>query len=227
MFPYPSRLSQPVVIPHGKIRATLQNVATFRQSEQPRHHGHIHPHGHATARLSRSFAATLSRDEAVRGGKLDEIELGAHLHDIGKYLIPESILLKPGPLTAAERATVAFHPAFGAYILSGLPGVTETVYRIVLCHHERWDGGGYPEGLSGSRIPFAARLVAVCDVYTSLRARRTYKHSLSRREAVAAMEEMAGRELDPDMVQDFFRYIQPGQRRHRGNDRGDAGLRSI
>ena len=209
MFPYPPRLPQPV-IPHRKIRALLlQAVTTFRQSEQPRHYGHIHPHSHATAQLSRSFAAALMRDDTARDGKLDEIELGAHFHDVGKYLIPESILLKPGPLTAEERATVSSHPAFGARLLSGLPGMTETVYRTVLCHHERWDGAGYPDGLSGSRIPFAARLVAVCDVYTSLRSRRAYKPSLSRSDAAATMEGMAGSELDPDLVQDFFRLILP------------------
>lgn len=224
MSTYPSKMSQSVAISRRKIRALLQTVATFRQNEQPGHYGHIHPHGYATAKLSRSFAAALMHDDTARGHKLDEIQLGAHLHDIGKYLIPESILLKPGPLNAEERTTISLHPAYGAYILSGLPGMTETVHRTVLCHHERWDGEGYPNGLSGKRIPFAARLVAVCDVYTSLRARRAYKPSLARRDAVAAMKVMAGRELDPDMVEDFFRLILPELRPGHA-ECGEAGFR--
>ena len=227
MLPSHARPSQPVAVHRRKIRALLQTVATFRQSEQPRHYGHIYPHSYSTARLSRSFAAALMPDGTAGGGRLDEIELGAHFHDIGKYLIPASILLKPGPLTAEERATISLHPAFGAYILSGLSGLTETVHRTVLCHHERWDGEGYPEGLSGNRIPFTARLVAVCDVYTSLRARRPYKPPLSRPEAVATMEVMAGRELDPCLVQDFFRLILPDRRQGRADDHADAGLRTF
>jgi HD-GYP domain-containing protein (c-di-GMP phosphodiesterase class II) len=208
MSPYSSWLYGAIVaLQRRTTRDLLRAAATFRRSEQPEMYGHVHPHGHATAKLSRAFAAALARRRAVTARALEEIELGAYLHDIGKYLIPASVLLKPGPLSAQERATVSLHPAYGADIISGLDGVTDTVYSVVLCHHERWDGEGYPGGLCGTRIPFAARLVAVCDVYTSLRARRPYKPSLSRREAATTMEEMAGRELDPDMVLDFVRLI--------------------
>jgi two-component system, response regulator RpfG len=209
MLPYPSLSPRAVTISRRGIRALLQTAAAFRKSEQPGHHGHIYPHSYATAKLSRSFAAALTRAGQARAGSLDEIEIGAHFHDVGKYLVPESILLKPGPLDAEERAIISSHPAFGARLLSGLPGMTGTICHTVLCHHERWDGEGYPDGLSGSRIPFAARVVAVCDVYTSLRARRAYKPPLSVRAAAATMEGMAGRELDPRMVEDFFRLILP------------------
>jgi HD-GYP domain-containing protein (c-di-GMP phosphodiesterase class II) len=80
------------------------------------------------------------------------------------------------------------------------------VRHAVLYHHERWDGDGYPEGLTGRRIPLVARIVAVADVYTSLRARRAYKPTLTRREAAAEMVRMAGRELDPDLTRDFLRW---------------------
>ena len=191
------------------VRDFLRAAATFRRSEQPETYGHVHPHGHATAKLSRTFAAALARGRVADRRALDEVELGAYLHDIGKYLIPASVLLKPGPLSPEERASVSLHPAYGADIISDLACVTETVYRVVLCHHERWDGEGYPAGLAGASIPFAARLVAVCDVYTSLRARRSYKPPLSRLEAAGVMEEMAGRELDPDITQDFVRLLVP------------------
>jgi HD-GYP domain-containing protein (c-di-GMP phosphodiesterase class II) len=88
-----------------------------------------------------------------------------------------------------------------------MASITETVWRVVLYHHERWDGGGYPEGLQGTRIPLAARLVAIADVYTSLRARRSYKPTLTKREAAAEMEAMAGRELDPDLTRDFLKFV--------------------
>jgi HD-GYP domain-containing protein (c-di-GMP phosphodiesterase class II) len=182
------------------------------RDERPRLYRHVHPHGHATARLARSFAAALGR-AVVGATTLDEIELGAHLHDFGKYLIAESILLKPGPLDEEERAAVSLHPVYGAYLLARLPAVTEAVRRAVLYHHERWDGEGYPEGLAGRRIPLAARIVSVADVYTSLRARRAYKPTLGRGEAAAVMEEMAGRELDPDMTRDFLRFVRACERR--------------
>lgn len=184
----------------------LRALATFRQDEQPEWFAHIHPHGHATARLARRFAAAC--DKVTRGATLDEIEFGAHVHDIGKYLISKAILLKPGPLDAEERAVISNHPEYGARILYKLSFVTAVIHRIVLYHHERWDGVGYPEGLSGGAIPLAARVVAVADVYTSLRARRSYKPTRTRAEACAVLEEMAGRELDPHLVEDFLVFVK-------------------
>jgi HD-GYP domain-containing protein (c-di-GMP phosphodiesterase class II) len=194
----------------GEIRPAIQTLllaaSALGRDERPRLYRHVHPHGHATARLARSFAVAIGC-AAAGAPTLDEIELGGHLHDFGKYLIAESILLKPGPLTEAERAAVSFHPVYGAQLLSGLPAITEAVRQVVLYHHERWDGEGYPEGLKGRRIPLAARLVSVADVYTSLRARRAYKPTLGRREAASEMELMAGRELDPDLTQDFLTFV--------------------
>jgi HD-GYP domain-containing protein (c-di-GMP phosphodiesterase class II) len=186
------------------IQPLLLAAASLGRDEQPKLYRHVHPHGHATASIARAFAAVSGRAGAPM---LDEIELGAHLHDLGKYLIAESIILKPGPLTDEERAAVSYHPVYGAQLLSGLTAVTEVVRQVVLYHHERWDGEGYPEGLAGRRIPLAARIVAVADVYTSLRARRAYKPTLGRREAAAALKKMAGHELDPEMTQDFLRFI--------------------
>src|ERR1044071_2806187 len=140
------------------VQALLRAAAELGREEQPRLYRHVHPHGHATARLARSFAAAVCARASVH--TLDEIELGAHLHDFGKYLIAESILLKPGPLTRDERHAVSFHPVYGAYVLRGLSAVTQAVMRIVLYHHECWNGGGYPEGMTGTRIPLEARIVA-------------------------------------------------------------------
>ena len=201
MSPFITRWRAPAGAGNPAIKALLLAAASLGRDARPRLYRHVHPHGHATARLARSFAA------AVGAPALDEIELGAHLHDIGKYLIAESIILKPGPLGEEERAAISFHPVYGAHLLASLPAVTEAVRQVVLYHHERWDGEGYPDGLKGRRIPIAARLVSVADVYTSLRARRSYKPTLGRREAAAEMERMAGRELDPDMTLDFLKFI--------------------
>ncbi|MBV9928860.1 MAG: HD domain-containing protein [Acidobacteria bacterium] len=186
-------------------RALLRAAAELGRDEQPRLYRHVYSHGHATAMLARSFAADIGADSDAH--TLDEIELGAHLHDFGKYLIAESILLKRGPLTSDERHAVSFHPIYGAHVLRGLPAVTQAVRRIVLHHHEGWDGSGYPEGMKGTHIPLEARIVAVVDVYTSLRARRAYKPALSRPEAAAEMIAMAGRELDPNLTEDFLRFV--------------------
>src|ERR1043165_624648 len=97
-------------------------LAVFRQVEQPEWFAHIYPHGHATARLARRFVAACPR--VARGPTLDEIEFGAYVHDIGKYVISKAILLKPGPLDEAERVLMSSHPAYGVQILGGLPFLT-------------------------------------------------------------------------------------------------------
>jgi len=189
---------------------TLPNLllafATFRQKVQPEWFAHIHSHGHATARLARSFTA--ARVKTASKATLDEIEFGAYMHDIGKYLIPREILFKPGPLTESEREVMSLHPIHGVEILRVLPYITPTITQIVLYHHERWNGMGYPDGLAGTGIPFAARLVSVVDIYTSLRARRTYKSSLTRSGACALLRKMAGHELDPSLVHDFVSLVE-------------------
>jgi putative two-component system response regulator len=130
------------------------------------------------------------------------------MHDIGKYFIASSILLKPGALDEEERAIVSLHSVYGATVISKLPGVTEAIRYVVLHHHERWDGNGYPEGLAGTAIPLAARIVSIVDVYTSLRAKRSYKPSLTKRQAFDSLIEMAEHELDPYMVEDFLRLVK-------------------
>jgi HD-GYP domain-containing protein (c-di-GMP phosphodiesterase class II) len=189
---------------------TLQHLllafATFRQKVQPEWFAHIHSHGHASARLARSFTAACVK--TVSKTTLDEIEFGAYLHDIGKYLIPKEILFKPGPLEEEERAIITAHPVHGVEILRALPYITTTITDTVLYHHERWDGAGYPEGLAGIAIPLETRIVSVVDVYTSLRARRSYKPAQTRSGACESLRAMAGHELDPSLVHDFLSLVE-------------------
>jgi HD-GYP domain-containing protein (c-di-GMP phosphodiesterase class II) len=205
MLPYvPSGRS---VTPAGHLatQIVVRAAAMLGQEEQPEVYRHVQPHGQATAIMVRAFAAAI-RYRGVQS--LDELELGAHLHDFGKYLIPKSLLLKPGPLSTTERTVISRHPIYGYEVLSGLTAITDGVRQVVLHHHERWDGSGYPEGLQGTRIPLAARLVSIADVYTSLRARRSYKPTLTKREAAAEMELMAGSALDPDLTCAFLKFVE-------------------
>jgi HD-GYP domain-containing protein (c-di-GMP phosphodiesterase class II) len=191
---------------HQTWSDTLRALKVVGRNLEPSIFAHFQPHAHATARLARRFAAYL-----FGGGKhrnwLDEIEYGAYMHDVGKYFIAPEILLKPGLLDDEERAVISLHSVYGALAISKLPGVTNIIHGMALRHHEHWDGSGYPDGLAGPSAPLEARIVAVADVYISLRAKRSYKPSLGKEEAFATLQKMAGRELDPSLVEDFLRVF--------------------
>jgi putative two-component system response regulator len=132
------------------------------------------------------------------------IQRTAPLHDIGKIAIPDSILLKPGRLTEEEFEVIKTHAALGARVLAG--GGSEllsTAEAIARHHHERWDGGGYPYGLVGEKIPVAARIVRVADVYDVLVHERPYRESLSTDAAAEEIARGAGSEFDPVAVEVF------------------------
>lgn len=191
----------------GSLREVRKIITLVGRKTQPEIFAHVQPHAHATANLTRRFASACGC--AGRGNMpgLEEMEVGAYVHDVGKYFIAPSLLLKPGELDEEERGAVSLHSALGATVISKIPSMTETIRLTVLHHHEHWDGSGYPDGLSGIRIPPAARLISVVDVYTSLRSRRSYKPTLTKLEAFDTLKAMAGRELDPYMVEDFVHLV--------------------
>lgn len=196
-------------------RIALRAAAVGRNTH-PATFAHVQPHAHATASLAARFVAALDGQRGRRLLPAAEIEFAARLHDIGKYFISTSILLKPGALDDEERIVMSLHPVYGAIIVEKLHGMTDTIYRAVLHHHEHWEGSGYPEGLAGTCIPLAARIVSIADVYTSLRARRSYKPTYSKWDAFAMLVGMAGRELDPYLVEDFVHLLRDKQLpRHR------------
>ena len=137
----------------------------------------------------------------------------AHLHDIGKISIPDSILQKKGKLTEEEFSIMKSHPVEGARILDEtLKGVESDEYfqiahDMALYHHEKYDGTGYPEGLSGESIPLSARIMAVADVYDALRSSRHYKESFTREKSVAILKENRGTHFDPDITDIFLDHI--------------------
>jgi len=131
-----------------------------------------------------------------------QIEFGFLLHDVGKVAVPDAILFKPGPLTAAERLVMQQHPVTGSEIVRDIDflGAARDVIRS---HHERWDGSGYPDGLAGDAIPVSARVFAVADTLDALTSRRPYREPSTIAQARTIIEEAGDRHFDPDVVLAF------------------------
>ncbi len=152
----------------------------------------------------------LGRHAEIDRPWIERLKLAASMHDIGKVGIPDSILLKPGALTPAERRLMELHPMIGADTLVAIRhrvGDDELLnmgIQVTLSHHERHDGAGYPYGLSGDQIPIAARIVGLADMYDALTSKRVYKEAMSHEEAVRTICEGRGTHFDPDVVDAFM-----------------------
>jgi putative nucleotidyltransferase with HDIG domain len=142
------------------------------------------------------YACALAAGFGFDEQRLFWFRLGALLHDVGKISVPSEILNKPGRLTAEERAIVEHHPIAGVELLSGTD-FPEDIVPMVRSHHERWDGRGYPDGLRGERIPLAARILCVADVYDALTSDRPYRRGYDRAAALRIMSRDVGRVFDP------------------------------
>ena len=134
------------------------------------------------------------------------IRRGALLHDIGKMGVPDAILLKPGPLTAAEWEIMSRHPQFAHDMLSPISYLSQAL-DIPYCHHEKWDGSGYPRGLKGEQIPLAPRLFSVVDVWDALRSDRPYRAAWSERTVLKHISSLAGTHFDPQVVAVFLKVV--------------------
>jgi HD-GYP domain-containing protein (c-di-GMP phosphodiesterase class II) len=132
------------------------------------------------------------------------------LHDIGKMGVPDSILLKPGRLTAAEWKLMKKHPVFAYEMLSSIKYLRPSI-DIPYAHHEKWDGTGYPRGLAGEQIPLSARLFAVVDVWDALTSNRPYRAAWSRAKALKYIREQSGKHFDPVIVRIFLPIIETGK----------------
>ena len=167
----------------------------------------------------RAIAAALDCDDDF----CDLVFHASPMHDIGKIGISDTILLKPGRLDAAEFALMKTHAAIGAEILSGHDSrLLEMAYVIALTHHEKWDGSGYPQGLSGEDIPLAGRIVAVCDVFDALTSKRPYKEPWPLEKALNEIKACNGTHFDPKVVNAFFKVLPEvlGIKEHFGEDDG-------
>ena len=177
-----------------EILERLALAAEYRDDATGEHTRRV---GNQSAKLAEALG--LSPDE------VEDIRRAAPLHDVGKIAMPDSILLKEGPLTDDEMETVRKHPSVGARILSGsrVPMLL-VAEEIAMSHHECWDGGGYPSGLKGEEIPLSARIVSIVDVYDSLTHVRVYKHAWTADEALDEIEKLTGTKFDPRVAEAFL-----------------------
>jgi putative two-component system response regulator len=159
--------------------------------------------GHSS-RVSR-YAVKTAVQLGYTGDRLEHIRLGGELHDVGKIGTREDILNKPGPLTPDEFEHIKAHTALGERILAPSLAESPMVLSIVRSHHERMDGGGFPDGLTGTGIPQEARIVAVVDAFDAMTTNRAYRPSRVPVDAVQELRRCAGAHFDPEVVQAFVR----------------------
>ncbi len=160
-------------------------------------------HSHRMVVLAEATARALHQSEE----EIHLVRLGALLHDIGKIGIPDAILHKPGPLTEEEWAVMRLHPEIGQKILAQAGGVFIALANIVVAHHERWDGHGYPAGLAHDAIPLAARILTVIDSFDAMTSRRVYCSSMSPLAAREELQRCAGSQYDPEVVAAFLHVL--------------------
>ncbi len=166
--------------------------------------------GHST-RVT-DLTLKIARIMGIRGDSLLHFRRGALLHDIGKLAVPDSILFKPGPLTENERMIIRMHPVIAYEMLSPISFLS-TALDIPYCHHEKWDGTGYPRGLKGEAIPLAARIFAVVDVWDALKSDRPYRSALPDKTIFADIRSQSGKHFDPKVVE-IFLFLQEGSTEH-------------
>jgi HD-GYP domain-containing protein (c-di-GMP phosphodiesterase class II) len=152
------------------------------------------------------MAKAVGRRLGLEGEPLDETTRAAELHDIGKMAIPDEILNKPARLTDEEYEFMKQHTLIGERMLAAAPAMGG-VAKIVRASHERWDGRGYPDGLAGTDIPLAARIVAVCDSFDAMTTQRPYNRPRDTADAIAELRRCAGTQFDPDVVEAFAAEI--------------------
>ena len=181
--------------------STINCLGRAAERRDPETGSHIHRMSHYSQSLA--LAAGLSEYDA------DLILHAAPMHDIGKVGVPDRILLKPARLDDEEWKIMSTHPQIGAEILQNQPsGLLTLAHKIALTHHEKWDGSGYPQGMSGLEIPLAGRIVALADVFDALTSSRPYKEAWSIDRAMDEMEAMKGFHFEPRLV-DLFAAILP------------------
>jgi putative nucleotidyltransferase with HDIG domain len=154
-----------------------------------------------------AYAALIAEALGMNDAEVEEIRLGAVLHDIGKVGIPENILNKNGPLNPEEWETMKSHVKFGAKILDPLTPLAR-IREMVLHHHEFYDGSGYPEALTGEKIPLGARIIAVADAYDTITSDRSYKKGRTAEQALSELERCANTQFDGQLVAAFVRAMR-------------------
>lgn len=170
-------------------------------------------HNYRVTDIAMAIAGRMGLEKAAMRGLLS----GALLHDVGKIGVPDRILLKPGRLDEHEMALMRSHVPQGEDIVDGIPSLDEA-RDVIACHHEKWDGSGYPRGLAGEAIPLTARIFAVADVFDTLCSPRPYKQAMSFETAWGIIRDDAGSHFDPRVVEAFRPIARRLHEQHFGGD---------
>ncbi|HKS08548.1 MAG TPA: HD domain-containing phosphohydrolase [Pyrinomonadaceae bacterium] len=180
----------------GAYRSTLKALTAALETRDSETHGH-------SERVV-SYSLRLGREYGLNSDEMKSLEFGSLLHDIGKIGVPDSILRKPAKLTDEEWVRMREHPLHGQQILRGIEFL-QGAARVVAQHHEQWDGSGYPIGLHGEDIDICARIFAVADAFDAITSDRVYRRGKSYEAAAQELDDWAGRQFDPKVVEAFHR----------------------
>lgn len=182
-----------------EARKTFENIS--RLLDERDHYTAVHSAD--VAELAVKVAEAMDLPQSL----VEDIEIAARVHDIGKVAVPDSILLKPGPLTDDEWVTMRRHPIVSAELIEGLE-IYAKVADAVRHEHERWDGSGYPDGLKGEQIPLVSRVIAAADIYNALCTDRPYRSAFSPEETVEMIRQMRGADIDPAVADALLQVIR-------------------
>ena len=180
----------------GAYRSTLKALTAALETRDSETHGH-------SERVV-SYSLRLGREYGLNSEEMKSLEFGSLLHDIGKIGVPDSILRKPAKLTDEEWVRMREHPVHGQQILRGIEFL-QGAARVVAQHHEQWDGSGYPLGLRGEEIDICARIFAVADAFDAITSDRVYRRGKTYEAASQELDDWAGRQFDPKVVEAFHR----------------------
>jgi len=191
------------------LLSTVMQTLSMRDAMTARHSA-------AVARYAREVARLMGLSEREQ----DLIHTAALLHDIGKFIFPDSILLADRKLTDDEWETVKLHPEQGAKLVRRIEGYGP-VADIIISHHERVDGKGYPHGVAGDEIPLGSRIISVADTYDVMTSRDSYRRPVSSEAAIVELRRVSGSQLDPEVVERFVEMVESGRVAFRHADEAD------
>ena len=154
-----------------------------------------------------NYAGYFGKRLGLSGKKIFMLRQCCRLHDVGKIAVADHILQKPGPLTLEEKAKIDLHPVYGAHMLEGLDFIAGGL-PIILHHHERYDGKGYPYGLKGSRLTLEIKIIAIVDAFDAMTSDRPYRKAMPMADVIRELKENAGTQFDPKLIKFFLQILE-------------------
>ncbi len=191
---------------HKRLQETYLETVTSLVEALMAKDTYLFGHSHSVAIYARAIGSEMGFSKE----RLDRLAQGCELHDVGKIAVPDTILMKPGPLNRAEFEIVKQHPIWGARILEPLTFMKD-IREMVHQEHERWDGTGYPQGIKGEHIRLEARVIAVADALDAMVSDRAYRQSIGMERTVQELKRCSGTQFDPLVVEACLRAIESGQ----------------